>query len=543
MSHGIAADHPRGGDVTAAAELCSASGLTETATRRFVRNVGSNGAFAILNVVLMTWYIPFLVHHLGVDAYSVIALSNTLVLYAAIVSASLDTSVNRFLAIEVNRGSVDGANRVFNAALALSIGGCGALLVPAAVVTCLFPSLFKVPSGLADASRALFASAAFATLLAILSGNFGLAGVVTHRFDLRNLVRGAASIVRFGVVTALFAAYPATLYGVAAGLVLSACVGLAGDLWLCRRLMPQLRIDLRQVELGRLRAMMSLGGWSVVNQTGFMLLMQVDLILVNRFFGPEATGRYGSLMLFPALIYLLTEPVITVLSPIIMARYAVADYASMLRLINSSVKLIGLGLALPVGLLCGFGGPILALWLGLSFAPLDLLVVLLVGHLTIGLAVRPIAYLLTAYNRVRLQGIVTLALGVANIGLAIGLIRWTGLGMAAVAAASAITWLIRNLVFLNTYSAIVSGQRWWTFSPALLAGAACTVGVALAGRLIVRLWHPETWVALGAWAVGVAVSYAAILYLVGLDSRDRELLRTLLRRGQAFARGDAIVSG
>jgi len=518
-------------------------GLTEVASGRFVLNVGSNVAYAVLNVALMTWYIPFLVRHLGVDAYGIIPLSNTLVMYAAIVSASLDTSINRFLAIEVNRANITGANQVFNAALALSLAGCCVLAVPALAVALLFPVLFEVPPGLAHESSILFAAAALTTLLAILSGNFGIASIVTHRFDLRNAVRGATSIARFGLVAVLFALAPASLYHVAAGFVLSACIGLIGDFWIWRRLMPELRLGYRYVERAKVRAMMSLGGWSMVNQTGFLLLMQIDLILVNRFFGANGTGRYGSLMLFPALIYTLAEPVIAVLSPAIMTRYAVGDQAGLLRLVSTSVKLLGLGLALPVGLLCGFGGPILRLWLGPDFAELDGLVILLVGHLTISLAARPIAYLLTAYNRVKLQGMMTLALGLANIGLAIALVRWAGWGMAGVAAAGAIVWLFRNFAFLSTYSAVVADQRWWAFYPPLLAGAVCTAGIGLAGKLVVQWWQPAAWVSLAAWATGFTVAYGIVVYVVGLSRSDHELLRTILRRPGAAARSGVAVAG
>jgi membrane protein EpsK len=98
-----------------------------TSRSRFVINVGSNVCYAALNTALVVWCVPFLLRHLGVAAYGMISLANSLVMYAAIIATGLDNSMNRFLAIDLNQGNDAAANRTFNTALALivdtSIGG------------------------------------------------------------------------------------------------------------------------------------------------------------------------------------------------------------------------------------------------------------------------------------------------------------------------------------------------------------------------------------------------------------------------------------
>jgi membrane protein EpsK len=215
-----------------------------------------------------------------------------------------------------------------------------------------------------------------------------------------------------------------------------------------------------------------------------------------------------------------------------MARYALEDREGLRRLAIRSVKLLGLGVALPVGLLCGFGGPLLSLWLGPNFAFADLVLMLLVGHLTVNLALRPLAYVLTAYNQIKVQGLLTLALGVVNVFLAIGLVRWSGWGLAAVPVATALVWTIRNAVFVSGYSADVLGLRWWAFYPPLLPGAAGFVGVAAAGRLISQLWWPTNWLMLATMAAAVIASYGLLAWTLGLDRSDRALLWSLARNKQ-----------
>ena len=225
----------------------------------------------------------------------------------------------------------------------------------------------------------------------------------------------------------------------------------------------------------------------------------------------------------------MTATVATVLSPAIMAHFAIGDIVGMRRIASRAVKLLGIGLALPIGMLCGLGRPLLSLWLGPRFAELDLLLILLVGHLSVNLATRPLSYVLMAYNRVKLQGFVSLALGAVNVAMAISFVRWGGLGAAGVAAAAAIVWTIRNAVLLSSYAAVLLRMPWWAFYPPLTAGALGTLSIALVSRFFSRLWWPESWLALGVMAVAISTAYGVIAYAVSLNRSDRALILDLLQ--------------
>jgi membrane protein EpsK len=513
-----------------ASSLSQKEAAPDVARNRFAMNVGTNLAYVVVNTLLMVWYVPFLVRHLGVAAYGMIPLANSLVMYASIVSASLDVSISRYLAIDLNQGKEDHASRTFNSALVLSLIACAVLLIPAAIVTFLYPMLFDVPAGMERETQFLFASVVLTVLLAILSGVFGVSTLIKHRFDLRNIVRMIVSLSRIGIVVLCFTAWFPSLWWVAVAFIVSACFGLIGDVVLWRTLTPQLGLDYRNVDRRQFRALLNLSGWASINQIGSLLLMQIDLLVVNAFFGAEMTGRYGSIMLFTTLILTMTSTVVGVLSPAIMARYAVEDFEGLRRIAIRSVKLLGVGLALPVGLLCGLGAPLLTLWLGADFADLDVLLTLLVGHFSVNLAVRPLLYILTAYNRVRVQALLTLVLGVGNLALAIALASWGGWGAAGIAAAAALVWTVKNVLFLSSYCARVMGLRWWTFYAPLVPAALGTLGVAVAGRQAAQFWWPSTWLELAIVMSGIAAVYAVLAFAISLNRADRSLLFSILGR-------------
>ncbi|MFN3670477.1 MAG: lipopolysaccharide biosynthesis protein [Bosea sp. (in: a-proteobacteria)] len=497
---------------------------------RFFVNVTSSIAYVVLNTVLMIWYVPFLIGHLGLAAYGMVALVNALLMILAVVTDSLTGGTFRYLAIDLNRGDAPAAMRTFNTALALAVIGCGVILLPIAATAYYLPTLFRIPLELVAETRFLLLSTSLLAFTALLGGTFGASSLIAHRFDLRNIVRALTTLGRVGIVALCFMIWPASLWHVGAGMIAAALLGLAGDMILWKRLTPQLGIQPRLIDSSQFRPLIGISGWTAVNTVGALLLMQVDLLVVNAFFGSEMTGRYGSIILLPTLIYTLMEAVIPILSPAIMASYATGDIAGLRRTALQSVRLLALILALPVGLLCGLGRPLLSLWLGPSFADLDIILIFLVCHLTVTLATRPLSYVLTAHNKVKLQGLVTLALGVANIALVVALARYSSFGAAGVAAAGALAWTVRNGVFISTYSATLMGLRWHAFYGPLALGVGVAVAIAMAGQVSARLWWPSDWFSLATTAAAISLAYCGLAYAIGLTAAERALLRGLAKR-------------
>ncbi|MBL6459071.1 hypothetical protein JMJ55_27465 [Belnapia sp. T6] len=106
------------------------------------------------------------------EAFDVIPLTNTLVMYTTILSASLDTSVTRFLAMDLNRSDGAAANRTFNAAIILSLVSSAALLLLCLAIAGLLPALFNLPAGLETGTRYVFGGVATTMLTGILGCSF-----------------------------------------------------------------------------------------------------------------------------------------------------------------------------------------------------------------------------------------------------------------------------------------------------------------------------------------------------------------------------------
>jgi len=498
-----------------------------TLRKRFLPNLIANGGIFILNVLLWMWFTPYLIRHLGVAAYGLIALANSLTSYLGILNLSLNGAAGRFLTIDLARGDHVTANRTFNTALIANLGLCILMLPLIFILVFNFRRWFDIPVGQETDAQWLFAITLVAYLLAVVQSSFSVSSWARNRFDLRNAVIALHHLARVGIVVVMFSLVPPALWHVGVGIAGATLLGFVGDLWLWRRLTPELHIRPSNFDRSRVHELFGMSGWLIVNQVGTLLFLNVDLIIANTLLGAEVAGGYGSVLLFSTMLRRLAQTASMVLTPTVLAKYACGDLAAVNRISQQAVKFLGLAMALPIGLLCGFAEPLLGLWLGPEFRSLAWILVVLTAHLSINLAVLPLFGINIAFNKVRIPGLVTLVMGVCNVGLAIAFVKM-GWGVIGIAAAGAFVLTAKNALFTPAYTAYIQKLPWRTFMKAMLPAMAAFMAIAFLMYSITQIASIHSWIVLGGVSGLVGLVYGGIVYFIVLRPEDRVLLWTLL---------------
>jgi O-antigen/teichoic acid export membrane protein len=490
-------------------------------------NLISNGIVLGLNILISLWFTPYLIRHLGVAVYGLLPLAFALTAYLNIITLSLNNAAGRYLAIDLQNKDTLSANRTFNTIFFGNIGAIVLCLPIIAAVLFFSPRLFNIPRGQEFFANYLFL-AVFATyLLNFFRSSFSVSTWALNRFDLRNIVVALYYILRAGFVVLLFLIFRPSLLHLGTGFLLAACVWLAGDILLWRKLTPQLRIRPALFDRGHLGQLFTMGGWLLINQLGVVLFLKIDLVIANTFLGAKIAGEYGSVLLFSSLIQQLAYNMSMTLTPSLVSKYACGDVDALQRISRLAVKCMGLILALPVGLICGFSRPLLLLWLGKNFLHLQPLLIVLTVHLALNMAVRPLFGLNIAYNKVRVPGLASLALGVFNLLLAIALVQG-GWGVLGIAMSGALSMTLRNLFFTPLYAAHVQKLPLFTYLRTLLPLALVNAFLIGAIFCLSRLSAIKTWAALAALAAAVSLVYGLITYCFVLRREEKSLLWKLL---------------
>ena len=111
---------------------------------RFSGNLISNIVYFIVNAIIGIFLVPFFLDTLGPVAYAIIPLATTLTSYVTILLTSINSSISRYLTLDLQRADANAANITFNSSL-FGVALVILLLLPVAVIVAwISPSIFNI---------------------------------------------------------------------------------------------------------------------------------------------------------------------------------------------------------------------------------------------------------------------------------------------------------------------------------------------------------------------------------------------------------------
>ncbi len=492
------------------------------------KNLIANIIFFLINIIIGIILVPYFVSTLGVAAYGLIPLAASITGYVGIVVQSLNTSVSRYLTVDLQQEDFAAANRTFNTAI-FGLSLLLLLMIPVIIVVSYFiPDIFSVPAGYETDAILLFLGVSASFLIRSWSGNFTVQLFAYNRLDLQNIVNIVNIIVQTGLIVLFFTMYRPNLALVGLAYLLGAISASVIGIIMARKICPCLKISIRSIDMSRLKLLTNMSWWVIVNQIGTLLFLQIDLIVVNMIYGATSAGEYAVVLNWGVLLRNAAATIAGVLTPMVFTYYAKEHIVALIDMMRSSVKMMGLLMALPIGFICGFAPQILTIWVGEKYTYLAPLMILMVFHLAINLSVMPLFSINVAYNKIRVPGIVTLLMGGMNVSLAILLPLLAGWGFYGVAAAGAIVLTLKNAVFTPWYAAKVMGIKVSTFAGSMLPGIISTIIIAVAGLLAGAFLPITSFATLVISGIAITIAYAILLWKFGLSPSERKTFKSFI---------------
>lgn len=414
------------------------------------------------------------------------------------------------------------ANITYNTAL---FGTLGIILLtlPLMVVICYYaPSFFDIPRSQENDARILFLGIISAFLVRSWSSNFGISLFAYNRLDLQNLINGINILVQVGIIVLLFNLFTPSLIYIGVGYLVGSILAFIITIMFSRKVNPNLKVNIKDFHKSKVKEITATGGWIIINQIGALLFLQIDLIVINKLFGTVAGGEYSIVLTWSALLRSIAAMIAGVLTPVILTYYAKEKTDDLVNLSKSSVKLMGLAIALPIGYICGFAPQLLSLWVGPEFMKLSPLVLLLLPHLVINLSVSPLFSINVSYNKVRVPGIVTLLMGIGNLLLAIIIPYITGWNYYGVAIAGAIVLTLKNSLFTPWYATKVLGVSRTTFVSSMLPGIIAMLMTVGMSRLMAHYLHISELLPLLGSGIILTTVYLLIIWGFALKPAEKQ---------------------
>jgi len=432
------------------------------------------GRSRLVSNVLFTWagqmvffvsgfIMPRLIDHkLGQEVLGVWDLSWSLITYFRFVDMGVSASVNRYVARYWGQQDIAGINRVVSSA------ACALAIASVVVFGATLVAVFSIPHWFAEQSaenilitqKSVFC---LGTMLAVGVALGAYNGVLTgcHRWELQTMRN---SLWQFISVTCMIIALylGAGLVTLAAITAICQTLGQVTLVGLAYRACPGLRIRRADVHLSMIKELYIYSGKTLLPTISEMLLNQTTSVLITGSMG------FGALAIFTRPRALLRQmdslerKMAMILTPTTSSLESCGDVKEIENLLVKSVR-YSIYLVLPLVLvLVIFGGEVMRLWMGPSYANWVLPAILAVGFL--GTCIQtPILFMLeglNAHGRAGVGQFIGSALSAAAVFVALKFFHG---GLTAAAVAVTVPLLLVNLFYLPMLLCRRLGQHLGTF--------------------------------------------------------------------------------
>lgn len=500
----------------------------ETFSKQLPKNLIANISYFILNIFIGLFLVPFFIKTLGVVSYGVIPLATSVTSYVSLVTQSLNASVSRYLTIDLQKQDFKKANIIFNTAIFGTLV-ITLLTIPIIVIVAYYsPFYFDIPTTQKQDVFILFLGVMGSFLVRTWGSNFGVSLFAFNRLDLQNIINAFNIILQTALIIVLFTLYPPKLSYIGYSYLISAVATLFVTIIFSKKVNPYLKVNIHNFRISQVKDLGVTGGWIIIDQIGTLLLFQMDLILVNKLFGTAAGGEYSIALMWSTLITSFASMFASVLTPVILTYYAKEKFEELVTVSKSAVKIMGLSMALPIGLICGFSPIIISWWVGPNYARVSPLMWILLGHLAINMSVLPLFPINVSYNKLRIPAIATIFSGIANLLLALTLSTTTGLGYYGVAIAGAIVLTARHTFFVPMYATKVLGIPKNPFKNSLIQVGISTVLVAGITSLNYYLFSFSSLLAVTIYCFIFSLVYSLISLFIFFNKSEREIIESFV---------------
>ena len=509
--------------------------MTKSFSQQLPINLITNIISFLLSVGINIFMTPFYLHHVGIEGLGLLRLALTFPMYTGLVTVFLTGSVSRYLVIALQEKNSKKANTVLSTAffvlLSLII-----LLLPIVILISFNAELFfNFPQRYSAEVTYLFIAVFATSLLSLMSSIFMIPTQAYNRLDISNTISIFTTIVQTALIVILLHFLTTTVSMVGLAFFIGAILTFLLSIFVWKKLSPELEIHKRNFDKTTFREIASTGSWLIVNHLGALLFLYTDLWVVNYFYGASGTGEYSICLQWSNMLRMMAGVFAGLIAPMIMISYAHKNFSKLQILTHMGVKFLGLVLALPIGLITGFAVPLLTLWLGISFSHLAPLLWIMLFPLVINLAVMPLFSINTAYNQIKIPGIVTVIMGVVNLGLAILFSHYLNFGIYGVAMAGAIVLTMKNTIFIPLYTAKMMQIRTFTFMIKMFPGILMTILTFLASYTISLTMSIVSWISLIEYIVMIVIVAMVLIWFFFLDERERDFFRqTFLKRKKSI---------
>lgn len=469
--------------------------------------MGNNRQFAVnsiataLNLVIQFginfFLTSYLVRTVGSTAFGFWGLANSVVNYALIITAALNSMAARYIGIDYHRNNMREASGYYSSVFVADLLFALIILLPSCIAIFFIDRLISVPVDILLEVKTLFYIVFGNMCCNVTFSVFGCAFVIKNRLDISSALNIISSVMKASILVLLYwKLRPSIVYLGTATLCATLFVAVNNVIF-TKRITPELKLHYSYFSFKSVKTIVSSGIWNSLNQLSLVLLHGLDLLIANLFVSAEAMGILSVAGMVPGVITTCVFSLAYIFTPRFLELYSLDRFEELFHNLKNSIKFLTIIMCIPLSFLVAFGMSFYQLWTPTTdVKTVYSLSILVLMPLFSGGGISSANYLYTVADKVKWQAIALLVTGILNIVIVCVMLKITNLGVYAIVMVSAIIGFIRNFFFNAPLGAYCAKQKLTALWPDLLISYACLAFCCIFGLFINHFVDLNTWVKL-----------------------------------------------
>lgn len=499
-----------------------------TDNKRTAVNLSSQIISFLINVGVTFFLTPFIVDRIGKDIYGFVGLANNITGYITIITTAINSLANRYITIAYVKNDIPLAKKYYSSITAANILIVAIFVPLAAVLISKLEWFINVPELFMADIKLLWLFIFLAFFINLIFGRMTVATFAKNRLDLSATANISSNILKLLLIVLMYMLLPAKVSYL--GIATFVCAALVVVLNCCfkHKLTPELKFCTKDVQMAKLWDIFKNGIWNSISQLSELLFTGLDLLLANLFIGVTEMSLLSIAKSIPLQAITFIATVAGVFYPFMTISYAKKSSDEFVTETSNALRLCGLVCSVLIMGIIVFGKNFYRFWLPtLSADEINLVQTLSVLTLlpqVFSIYIFPLYHVNTLACRLKWPALVNLILGAVNVVLVFTLLKFTSLGIYAIAGVSSILQVLKILIFVPIYASRNLNKSIWTFYPTILRGILLNIilfGVFSAIKYIVI---PESLIKFIITVIVSAVAGYIIGSFIVLGKSDRQNL-------------------
>lgn len=447
--------------------------------KRLLINLIANIVSFVVQLGISFILTPIIVEKVGDAAYGFIGLANNFVSYATIFAIIINSMASRFVTLELTKGNQEKANRYYSSVLLLDI----IMSIIISIISCMLiinlNKLINIPQELETDVKITFILAFVNFILSINNTVFSIAAFAKNRLDIdanRNII---TNLVRTIFLVIIFTICTPKIYYITIGAIISTTIVFLSNIIITKKIAPELKYNRKLFDKKCIKELTKSGIWNSINSFSRTLLTGIDLWVANIFIGPSAMGVLSIAKTVPTTIEGLMGTMANVFTPNFIILYSKKQIKELVEFVDFSTKMIALIMIVPIIGFVVFGTEFFSLWLPSKtteeIQQIQILSLLSLAPYIVSMSNFTLFTLDTVTNNLKRPVMVTLGMSIFSIITTLVVVKFTDLGIYAVAGISSVFWVVKALTFNTINAAINLKIKWYTFFKQFAKNILCSL--------------------------------------------------------------------